>query len=216
MSSAALKTAICKSLDEGTTFDPSENLARDEYLLKGSKVLPAYRLWVNADCVVLGRHLVPEEEVHLGYAHEAGIPVLRRISGGGAVFHDLGVLNYSVACGAGTAGWNFAESLRFLSSPLLRTLEALGLDWNWEGANNVYLCGRKISGSAQARRGGLVLHHGSILIAADIDKMKRILRPGGRSNHAAVGNLRDFMPGITVGDVTELLRAQVATFVDGL
>lgn len=209
MSLTTLETAY-ELLQEIPTCDPWVNLARDESLLTGDTALPAHRLWVNSDCVVLGRHLVPEEEVYLGYAYEIGIPILRRITGGGAVFHDLGVLNYSIACEAGSAGWNFAESLRFLSSPLLRTLEALGLDWSWKGENNIYVRDLKVSGSAQARRGGRVLHHGSVLVVADMDRMHRVLRPGGRSHYAPVANLSDFVPGITVARMSELLREQMA------
>ncbi len=205
MSSIALKTAVHKPLEECATFDPLVNLARDEGLLADATALPACRLWVNGDCVVLGRHLVPEEEVYLGYAQEVGIPMLRRISGGGAVFHDPGVINYSIVCEAESAGYNFAESLRLMSRPVLQVLESLGLEWHWEGENNIYVRGRKISGSAQARRNGRVLHHGSILVAADLDKMRRVLRPCGRSRHAPVANLRDFIPELTLAEVRRLL-----------
>ncbi len=198
---------------ETPTTEPAVNLARDAYLLQSEVKLPACRLWVNDYCVVLGRHLVESEEVNLDYARKAGIPVLRRISGGGAVYHDAGVLNYSIVCDTNAAGWALGESLRLLSSPLLRVLEGLGLAWHWEGENNVYIDGRKVAGSAQARRGGRVLHHGSVLVAADLERLGKVLRPGGRSRHAPVANLRDFVPEITVGRLSEMLRAQIAEAV---
>ncbi len=203
-------------LREAATLDPSVNLARDALLLEGAVPLPAYRLWIDDECVVLGRHLVEAEEVDLAYARAEGIPILRRVSGGGAVFHDAGVLNYSIACDTDYAGWDLAKSLRRLSSPLLRVLEHIGLAWYWEGENNIYIGKSKVSGSAQARRSGRVLHHGSILVAADTVKLQRVLRPGGRSRHAPVANLRDFVPGMTVDRLGELLQEQLTEALEYL
>lgn len=199
---------------ERPTFDPRVNLSRDAELLAGEGGVPAYRTWVNAECAVLGRHLKPEEEVYLDYARRVAIPVLRRISGGGAVFHDPGVLNYSIVCEIERAGWNLEESLRRLSEPLLRTLDGFGLKWSWEGANNVYVGGKKVSGSAQARRKGRVLHHGSVLVTADLERMGRVLRPGGRSRFAAVANLCEFVPGLDVETLRRELTAELAVFIN--
>ncbi len=198
-------------LEQGETLDPFTNLNLDSRLLT-SDALFVSRLWVNNRCVVLGRHLTASEEVDLDYARQSGIPMVWRISGGGAVFHDPGVLNYSISCRADLAGFCVEESLRRLSTPVTMVLDELGLPWAWEAPNNIYIRGRKVSGSAQARKRGRVLHHGSILVAADLTHLRGVLKPGGRSNHAPVTNLAEFFPGATVEMVKLKLGSALSSY----
>ncbi|HEY5527396.1 MAG TPA: lipoate--protein ligase family protein [Candidatus Anoxymicrobiaceae bacterium] len=187
------------------TFDPSLNLEREAVYLKGC-TLPSFRVWRSTDSVVLGRFLEPGNEVRLDRARELNVPVLRRTTGGGAVFHDLGNINYSIYLPIGCiATFNIEESLRALSFPVTDTLDLLGVPWSWEPPNNVYVGGRKISGSAQARSGGRLLHHGTLLVDTDLNRMSLLLKEGGRSCVAPVTNLKEWAPGIDAGQAADLL-----------
>lgn len=194
-----------RMIREEAVFDPALNLARDAaYWREGAGNLA--RVWRNHRCVVLGRFLKPEEEVYLDRAEEMGVPVLKRASGGGAVYQDLGNINYSLYLHLEDIGARgVAESLRALSFPVTRLLDSLGVAWEWMPPNNVYVEGRKISGSAQARRRGRLLHHGTLLVSCDLDAMRALLKPGGRSRMAPVINLAELLPDIEVEDAARLL-----------
>jgi lipoate---protein ligase len=193
-------------IDETPTLDPRENLRREERYWKTATV-PAARVWRNRDCVVLGRFLAAEEEVRLERAAACSIPVLKRTSGGGAVFHDEGNLNYSLYLPEGfKPSWNVEDSLARLSSPVRDLLDSLDLPWTWVAPNNLYVNGRKISGSAQARSRGRILHHGTMLVSCDLDLMADLLKPGGRSRTAPVTNLAEERPGLDVTEVAARLR----------
>jgi lipoate-protein ligase A len=145
------------------------------------------------------------------------VPVLRRPSGGGAVFHDLGNINYSIYLPQGrAAGFSIEESLRTLSFPVTDLLDSLGVPWSWVPPNNVYVLGRKISGSAQARSGGHLLHHGTLLVSADLERMRQLLKPGGRSRVAPVVNLSELVRNITVKEAERLLHATLPGEREGL
>jgi len=192
---------------ESTTFDPRLNMEREAYYMKMVEA-PSFRVWRSTDSVVLGRFLEPEEEVRLDRARELGVPVLHRPSGGGAVFHDLGNLNYSIYFPQGRVpGFSIEESLWALSFPVTDLLDLLGVPWSWEPPNNIYAFGRKISGSAQARSSGHLLHHGTLLVSTDLQKMDQLLKQGGRSRVAPVVNLSEIVKSITVEEAELLLLA---------
>jgi lipoate---protein ligase len=194
---------------ESATFNPCTNLEREALYTKSVKV-PSFRVWRSTDSVVLGRFLQAEHEVYLHRARELGVPVLHRTSGGGAVFHDLGNINYSIYLPRGRSpDFDIERSLRVLSFPVTDLLDSLGVPWSWEPPNNIYVSGRKISGAAQARSGGSLLHHGTLLVSADLRKMSQLLKPGGRSRTAPVVNLCEIIPGITVQKAERLLLATV-------
>lgn len=187
------------------THDPVLNMEQESSLMKAVEV-PSFRVWRSADSIVLGRFLVPEEELHLSRAEELGVPVLKRPSGGGAVFHDLGNVNYSIYLPPGRFPRpGIEKSLQLLSFPVTELLESLGVAWSWEPPNNVYVQGAKISGSAQARSRGRLLHHGTLLVRTDLDRMRELLKPGGRSRIAPVVNLSNILPGVTPEDAASHL-----------
>lgn len=186
---------------ESPTYDPALNLDIETGCFETAEA-PAFRVWRSTDSVVLGRFLDPEEEVHMERATKLGVPVLHRPSGGGAVFHDLGNVNYSIYLPAGSApSFRIEESLRALSFPIIEVLESYGVPWSWKPPNNIYVAGAKISGSAQARSGGRMLHHGTLLVSTDLDNMRHLLKSGGRSSIAPVTNLADIVSGINIGEV---------------
>ncbi len=192
-------------IGDKAVFDPALNLERDACYWRETYGNRA-RVWRNDRCVVLGRFLKPAEEVDVQVAQEKGIPVLKRASGGGAVYHDLGNLNYSLYLDLeGLRLQDIGESLKALSFPVTALLDSLGVPWEWVPPNNVYVEGGKISGSAQARRRGRLLHHGTLLVSCDLEIMRCLLKPGGLSRVAPVINLAEILPGIAVEDVEKAL-----------
>lgn len=197
---------LCQVVEE-KTLDPLTNLEREAHYARAIQK-PSFRVWRSEASIVLGRFQTPEEEVDLDRAGGLGIPVLHRSSGGGAVYHDRGNVNYSIYIPRMSARESrIGESLMELSFPVIEVLESLGIRWSWVPPNNVYALGRKISGSAQARSGVRMLHHGTFLVDADLDMMSGLLLAGGRSDLAPVVNLSDMISGITAEAVEEMLTS---------
>ncbi len=193
-------------IPEEPTFDPAGNLDRESAYLR-ELTSPCFRVWRNEDCVVLGRFLDADAEVDLARATGLGVPVFKRESGGGAVFHDLGNINYSIYLGrADVEGIGIEESMLLLSYPVTRTLDILGIEWSWNPTAGVQVHGRKISGVAQARRRNGLLHHGTFLIDTNLEIMALLLRNGGRSKRVPTINLIELIPGITVEEVTRIVE----------
>jgi lipoate-protein ligase A len=196
-------------LEDEATFDPGKNLRREQYYMRHASA-PSLRIWRNSDCIVLGRFLDAGEEVYLDRAERLGVPILKRPSGGGAVFHDLGNVNYSLYLQEETLpAFGLEMSLKGLCFPVINALDEMGVPWEWRPPNSVYVMGKKISGSAQARTGGRVLHHGTLLVETDLDKLRCLLKEGGRSRMAHVVNLVDIVPGISVEEVEAALAAYI-------
>jgi len=118
-----------------------------------------------------------EQEVDLKAARKYGVDVVRRITGGGAVFHDHdGELTYSVVCSQEDVTDDIIESYRMICGGLVNGFEKLGLRAEFRPVNDVQVNGKKISGSAQTRRWGSVLQHGTVLISPDIREMFELLK----------------------------------------
>ena len=170
---------------ESTSTDPYENLALEEHLFE---TLPEgaglFMLWQNTDAVIIGRYQNAAEEIDAAYVKENGIAVVRRMSGGGAVFHDLGGLNYTLitddAASPGETASDSAESpiWQACMTPLLEVLRGYGLDARFSGRNDIEIGGKKIAGCAQYARGSRTLHHGCILFGTDLSKVAAALDPG--------------------------------------
>ena len=147
--------------------DPAWNLAAEEYLLT-QRSEPVFRLWRNADSVIIGRHQNAYAEIDLDYVEREGIPVVRRMTGGGAVFHDLGNVNFSF----------FDLRERRFTDVILEAMGALGVSARCSGRNDLILeDGRKFSGTAVCKHGGRVLEHGTLLFDASFDRLAAALRP---------------------------------------
>lgn len=168
---------------ESTSTDPYENLALEEHLFE---TLPEgaglFMLWQNTDAVIIGRYQNAAEEIDAAYVKENGIAVVRRMSGGGAVFHDLGGLNYTLitddAASPGETASDSAESpiWQVCMAPLLAVLRGYGLDAQFTGRNDIEIGGRKIAGCAQYARGSRTLHHGCILFDTDLSRVAAALQ----------------------------------------
>jgi len=189
---------------EESTFSPEENLRRESRYWKTLE-RPSARAWRNEACVVLGRFLDAGEETYPRRAEACVIPILWRPSGGGAVFHDPGNINYSIYLQHEGLRSKAEDSLRSLSFPVTALLDNLGVPWEWVPPNNVYVRGKKISGSAQARSRGRLLHHGTLLVDCDLEMMSWLLKAGGRSRTAPVINLKELSPRLTPEEITSML-----------
>ena len=178
--------------------DPAWNLALDEYLLTHftEEVLS---LWRNGPSVIVGRNQNALEEIDQDFVRARGIAVVRRLTGGGAVFHDLGNVNYTLVQPYQEGDFNnYAKFTR----PIVDFLAELGVRAELSGRNDLLVEGRKCSGNAQAVRGGRILHHGTLLFSADLSQLAGALRPrdikiqskGVKSVSSRVTNLAGHLP----------------------
>lgn len=161
--------------------DAFMSMAIDEALLKlnaDGKSPNTIRFWRWLPSTVsIGCFQSLEREVDLEVAKRYGVDVVRRITGGGAVFHDHdGELTYSVVCRQEDVPADIIESYKLICGGLVRGFEQLGLRAEFKPVNDVQVNGKKISGSAQTRRWGSVLQHGTVLISPDVRRMFELLR----------------------------------------
>lgn len=163
-------------LIEYNDTDPALNLAVEEVLLARAASPDSgglLMLWQNRPCVVLGRFQNARCEIDAAHVREAGLAVVRRMSGGGAVYHDLGTLNYTFVLHLERGKLpRPLEAVR----PVAEALRSLGLPVLFSGRNDLLLHGRKLAGVAHYRRGAALLHHGCILVSTDLDALDRALR----------------------------------------
>lgn len=189
---------------ENLSTDPAFNLSVEESLLVNADTEPLFLLWENAPAVIIGRYQNAWSEVDLSYAEEEGICVIRRLTGGGAVYHDHGNLNYTfiTACRSGQSkGGDFPE-IEFCSKPILRTLRKMGIDARFSGRNDLTVQGKKFSGTARVQHGSHLLYHGTLLFSTDLEKMTRVLNvdpekyrsKGVASVRSRVTNLSGYLP----------------------
>jgi len=161
--------------------DASMSMAMDEALLKlnsEGKSPNTVRFWRWLPSTVsIGCFQSAELEVDFGVAKKYGVEVVRRITGGGAVFHDHeGELTYSVVCGQDRMPDDIIESYKLICGGLIDGFRRLGLQAEFKPINDVQVDGKKISGSAQTRRWGSVLQHGTVLVDPDVRLMFELLK----------------------------------------
>ncbi len=199
-----------------TTTDPAFNLAAEQYVFEN---LPKDRnylmLWQNDNAVIIGKYQNTLAEINLPYVEQHHIRVVRRLSGGGAVYHDLGNLNYSFISDAGSSE---SLNLRLFCEPVVRALEELGVRAEINGRNDMTVDGKKFSGNAQYIRSGRVLHHGTLLFNSDLSVISEVLHvdqskitaKGIRSVRSRVTNLLPYFPeGTTLSDFRAALLAHL-------
>lgn len=196
------------------TTDPHFNLALEEYYFR-SDTESYFITGINSPSVIIGKHQIANEEVNNRFVVERSIPVIRRITGGGTVYHDQGNVNFTfISSGEPGTQVNFQRN----TQPVTDFLRSLKVDARLEGKNDIRLGGLKISGNAEHVFKNRVLHHGTLLFSASItDLRESLLMTEGKyisravaSNRTTVTNLCDMLPGIaTAGE----LKSQLFSFV---
>jgi lipoate-protein ligase A len=161
-------------IDPGACRDPRVNLALEEYCLLHLDLRATFFFcYINTPAVIVGRNQNILAEVDRAYARRHDLPVIRRLSGGGAVYHDEGNLNFSYLSPGSPA--EVGRWARW-AAPVIEALAALGLRARLTPRHSLEVAGRKISGTAQYARGRRLLSHGTLLFASDLGAMEQALR----------------------------------------
>jgi lipoate-protein ligase A len=170
-------------------------MAIDEAILESS--IPTLRLYTwKPRAVSIGYFQSLRLEVNTVMCREKGIGAVRRITGGGAVFHD-DELTYSIVCPESMVPADIIESYRFLCGIICNALRGIGLNAMLSGINDITVSGKKVSGSAQTRRNGNVLHHGTILLSVDYEMMFNVLKiPDEKLKGKMIKDAKDRVCGI--------------------
>jgi len=199
--------------------DPWLNLATEEYLLHNSKE-DFIILSINDPAIIIGKHQVAHREVNTRSIEENNIPVIRRISGGGTVYHDRGNLNFAFIR---QSEQGKQIDFRLYTQPVINFLHYAGVEAIFERKNDLTVNGLKISGNAEHVFRERVLHHGTLLFDASLDNMRQSLRQqtenystrAVESNRTPVTNLKNRLPnirntGMLMSSMLEYFRLNMA------
>ncbi|MEH6948594.1 lipoate--protein ligase [Bacillus sp. JJ634] len=186
-------------IDNKGITDPRINLAIEEYALKHLDINESYLLfYINKNAIIIGKNQNTVEEINQDYVDEQGITVVRRLSGGGAVYHDLGNLNFSfITKDDGDSFHNFKK----FTEPVVKALGKLGVQAELSGRNDIMAEGKKISGNAMFATRGRMFSHGTLLFNSEMEhivsalkvKKDKIESKGIKSIRSRVGNIADFL-----------------------
>ena len=191
-----------------TSHDPWYNLALEEYLLDNVKKGEVYLyLWQNQNTVVIGRNQNPWQECKCKELEAQDGKLARRLSGGGAVYHDLGNLNFTFLMDKNI--YNLERQL----DVILQALKKLGIEAEFSGRNDILVDGKKFSGNAYYYRELVAYHHGTLLVDVDFKKLgtflqvskEKIESKGIKSVQSRVINLKEINPSLTIESISEAL-----------
>ena len=201
---------------ESRNRDPYYNLAVEQYLLESVEDRCVLYLWQNENTVVIGRNQNPWKECRTTLLEQEGGHLARRLSGGGAVFHDLGNLNFTFLMPQ--QDFDLERQL----SVICRAVRGFGIPAEKSGRNDILADGRKFSGNAFYKNGRQAYHHGTLLVDADMEKLSRYLNPskaklkskGVDSVRSRVANLKELCSGLTVDALKKALTQAFADVYD--
>jgi len=187
-------------LISNTSNDPTINLALEEYCVRNLDVENEMYLlfYVNQPSIIIGKHQNTIEEINKEYVDAKGIKVVRRISGGGAVYHDFGNLNFSFITKYSP---EFFHNFEKFTKPVVETLREMGVNAELGGRNDITVDGRKISGNAQFTNLKSMFSHGTLLLNSHIEdvvqalnvKIDKIESKGIKSVRSRVANISEFL-----------------------
>ncbi len=199
---------------ESSKTDPYWNLALEQYVFDElGREQDCFMLWQNDKTIVVGKHQNTIEEIDPEYVKRQGIRVARRLSGGGAVYHDLGNINFTFV--SNNRDGNAFEFSTFCR-PVADALRQIGVPAEINGRNDMTIQGQKFSGNAQYRKHGRIMHHGTLLFDSDLEEVGRALQvkpdkvesKGLKSVRSRVTNIRPYVkdPAVSVSDFWNILR----------
>ena len=158
-------------LINNTSTNAYFNLAMEEYFLKNTTE-DVFMLWRNESAIIVGKNQNTLSEINYEYVKENNIKVVRRQSGGGAVFHDLGNINFTfISCNDNS----FSDFKRF-TMPIIECLEDLNIHAEFSGRNDLLIDNQKFSGNAQYNYKNKVMHHGTLLFSSQINDLSSALK----------------------------------------
>ncbi|HEO4518943.1 TPA: lipoate--protein ligase [Streptococcus agalactiae] len=199
-----------------TSNDPAYNVALEAYAFqKLTDIDEIFILWINEPAIIIGRHQNTIQEINKEFIDKNGIHVVRRLSGGGAVYHDLNNLNYTIISNNTQEG---AFDFQTFSKPVIDTLAKLGVKAEFTGRNDLEINGQKFAGNAQAYYKGRMMHHGCLLFDVDMSVLGQALKvskdkiesKGIKSVRARVTNIIDHLSDkITVQEFSDAILAQM-------
>ncbi len=185
-----------------SSLDPWFNIAAEEYLLKhfDKEII---MLWRSNPSIIVGKHQNTLAEINLEYVRKNEIPVLRRLSGGGTVFHDPGNINFTFIKKADKEN---LVNFRSHTKPVIDFLQSLGVDARFEGKNDLRVNGLKISGNAEHIQKEKVLHHGTLLFDSDLEKLNEAIKAKEQNfDSKAVKSVRS-----TVANISRFLQTPMS------
>lgn len=177
---------------------PYYNFALEEYLLKEAPEDEYVFFYIHKPSIIVGKFQNTIEEINKEFVDSNNIIVARRLSGGGAVYHDSGNLNFSFVHKAGKEDVN---NFKKFTKPVIDALKELGVQAELSGRNDILVDEKKVSGNAQCFKNGRILHHGTLLYNADMSNLSKSLKvkelkiksKGIKSVRSRVGNIADYM-----------------------
>ena len=179
--------------------NPYYNMAFDEYCLESLPIdEPVFFLWQNRPAVIVGYNQEVNTEVNLDYLKEKGIDLVRRVTGGGAVYHDLENLNYTIVGRSEDLERDYPE----YAALMMKALQALGVPATLSGRNDILVDGKKVSGFAKRVCKNRLMVHGTLMYNVDVDVLTHVLNPsttklqskGIASVRSRVTNLCNYLP----------------------
>jgi lipoate---protein ligase len=210
-------------IDNENITDPRVNLAIEEFALKHLDINETYLLfYINEPSIIIGKNQNTVEEINAEYVRDQGIHVVRRLSGGGAVYHDLGNLNFSFI--TKDDGNSFHDFKKF-TDPVVKALKKLGVNAELSGRNDILADGKKISGNAQFSTKGRMFSHGTLLFDSEIEnvvsalnvRMDKIESKGIKSIRSRVTNIREHLDeDMTMEEFKETLLAYLFEEFDSI
>lgn len=195
--------------------DPYFNLAAEEYFLKNFQE-DFFILWRSRPSIVVGKHQNALAEINHEFVQKHGIPVARRLSGGGTVFHDPGNVNFTFIRNVEKIS---EVNFKVFTVPVIEALKKLGVEAYTTGRNDLLIDGKKISGNAEHVHRNRVLHHGTLLFDSHLEALKGALKvdlskfedKAVQSNRSEVTNIANYLPSpISVEEFTDFLFSEIS------